>query len=414
MNNISMSDADLLKFAIQSGMLDMALVQEKIEMQKRKELLEKHPYKIWQGNDGKWRTYLPEESGRRLIKRVREDDIVNVVIEYWKQQEENPTLQETFDMYNDSRLNTNQISDASHLRYAQDFKRFYEPWKDRRIKSITSDELCDFIENRVAKLDLTNKAFSNFKTMTKGLFKRAYRKKWVDFRVTEEVLEVIDLSEKRFRKNYKEDYQEVFSESEYLDYVQYLSENPDIWNLALLLILVTGLRGGEVVALSYEDIEVQNDFFVIKVRHTETRYKDKEGRYVYEIKDAPKTEAGIRQAVVPKQFYWIYEKLRKGGRQTGYIFINPQKGTRFTTNSLRRRQELNCKKLRFYQKSPHKGRKTYGSILLDNKLDNNMIIQQMGHTDISTTENHYHRNMKNVEKKADIISNIYLFNTKIS
>lgn len=38
-----------------------------------------------------------------------------------------------------------------------------------------------------------------------------------------------------------------------------------------------------------------------------------------------------------------------------------------------------------------------------------MIIQQMGHTDISTTENHYHRNMKNIEKKADIISKIRIF-----
>ena len=67
-----------------------------------------------------------------------------------------------------------------------------------------------------------------------------------------------------------------------------------------------------------------------------------------------------------------------------YIFIGIH-DTRITTNSLRRRQELNCKRLGFYQKSPHKGRKTYGSILLDNNLDSNMIMQQMGHTDISTT-----------------------------
>lgn len=32
MSNISMSDAELLKFAIENGMIDTALVQEKIEM----------------------------------------------------------------------------------------------------------------------------------------------------------------------------------------------------------------------------------------------------------------------------------------------------------------------------------------------------------------------------------------------
>ncbi len=37
-------------------------MQEKIEMAKRKELLEKHPYKISQGKDGNWRTYLPDKN----------------------------------------------------------------------------------------------------------------------------------------------------------------------------------------------------------------------------------------------------------------------------------------------------------------------------------------------------------------
>ena len=49
MTDISMSDAELLKVAIENGMIDTALVQEKIEMQKRKEILDKHPYKIYQG-----------------------------------------------------------------------------------------------------------------------------------------------------------------------------------------------------------------------------------------------------------------------------------------------------------------------------------------------------------------------------
>ena len=86
---------------------------------------------------------------------------------------------------------------------------------------------------------------------------------------------------------------------------------------------------------------------------------------------------------------------------------------RFTTNSLRRRQERNCKKLNTYQKSPHKSRKTYGSILRDNKIDDNLVIQQMGHVDISTTEEYYHRNMKSVERKAEILNEIPIFEAKL-
>ena len=70
MQNISMSDAELLKFAIENGMIDPALVQERIEMHKRSELLFNHPYEIYQGSDGNWYTYLPDESnGRKKVKR---------------------------------------------------------------------------------------------------------------------------------------------------------------------------------------------------------------------------------------------------------------------------------------------------------------------------------------------------------
>ena len=57
---ISVNNSELLKYISDNAMIDMAYVQNEIEMQKRKELLNKHPYKIWQGTDGYWNTYLPD------------------------------------------------------------------------------------------------------------------------------------------------------------------------------------------------------------------------------------------------------------------------------------------------------------------------------------------------------------------
>ena len=51
-------DEELLKYAVANGMIDISCVQEQIEMSKRKELLEKHPYAVSRGSDGKWRIYL--------------------------------------------------------------------------------------------------------------------------------------------------------------------------------------------------------------------------------------------------------------------------------------------------------------------------------------------------------------------
>lgn len=57
-------------------------------------------------------------------------------------------------------------------------------------------------------------------------------------------------------------------------------------------------------------------------------------------------------------------------------------GGRISTQTVRARLWRICKKFGIYNKSPHKTRKTYGSILLDNHIDNRLIIEQIGHTNI--------------------------------
>ncbi|MCG8399650.1 hypothetical protein LWS67_24490, partial [Bacillus atrophaeus] len=60
-----MDEKELLKYAVENGILDIALVQEQVEMNKREKILKKHPYDIWEGKDGYWRTYIPcKEKGR--------------------------------------------------------------------------------------------------------------------------------------------------------------------------------------------------------------------------------------------------------------------------------------------------------------------------------------------------------------
>ncbi len=404
-----MTDAEMLKFAVDNGMIDTALLQEVIEMQKRNKYLELHPYKIWFGKDNEWHTYLPdEEKGRVPRHRKTEKEIQDVVIEYWKEKESNPVLQEVFDEYNDRRLELKKISAATHVRERQDFDRFYSEWKKRGIKDIKEEEVGDFLEEQVAKHNLTAKAYSNLKGLTKRMFKRARKRRLICFRI-EDVFNEMDMSEVDFKKTIKEDYQEVFTETDYPIMMDYLETHIDIWNIGIIMMFVTGIRVGELVALSYSDFEKHENFFSIKIRHTETRFQDENRKWVYEVKDAPKTDAGIRNAVIPIQYSWIYHELKKMNPDGDYVFM--RNGQRMTTNAIRRRMKRICSKLNIYPKSPHKARKTYGSILIDNRLDERLIIGQMGHTNISCTENHYHRNRKTLETKAKIFSSIHEFDT---
>ena len=65
-----------------------------------------------------------------------------------------------------------------------------------------------------------------------------------------------------------------------------------------------------------------------------------------------------------------------------------------------------CKNVKVYRKSPHKIRKTYGTMLMDSKVDERFIINQMGHTDILCSETHYHRDRKSVELKKSLLSQV--------
>ena len=63
----------------------------------------------------------------------------------------------------------------------------------------------------------------------------------------------------------------------------------------------------------------------------------------------------------------------------------------------------------FYSTSEKLFRKTYDNILQDANLDKRFVTDQMGHSNISVSENHYHRNRKNKKTKKELIDGISEF-----
>ena len=73
-----LNNAELLKYIKDNDILDLPYLQEQMEMKKRDELLSHHQGKITQGKDGKWRTYVKDDSkerGYRLIKKTTKEKL---------------------------------------------------------------------------------------------------------------------------------------------------------------------------------------------------------------------------------------------------------------------------------------------------------------------------------------------------
>ena len=389
----------MLNFALESGMIDLSTIQMQIGMNERKKYLEMHPFSIWEDKQGTWHTYLPDEKGRVHKKRKTEKEIQNVVVDYWKGETENPTINDVFNEWNDRRLELKKIGAATHQRNRQYYERHYDQFGKRKIKNVDAEEIIDFLEEQIPRFNLTAKSFSNIKGITKGFLKRAKKRRLIDWNI-EEALYDLDVSEIDFKKRIKEDYEEVFNETEMAIIINYLVENLDTQNIGILLMFVTGIRVGELVALKHEVFE--DNYF--KIRRTETNYK-KDGKTVYEIKEFPKSEAGVRDVVIPQNYMWLYAKIKLLNPFGEFVFVN-NRGERMTTNCFRARLRRICEKLDIYKKSPHKIRKTYGTILLDNNVDERFVLGQMGHSNVKVTENHYHRNRKSIDKKVEVVSRI--------
>lgn len=392
-----------MEFLANNDTIDLAHIQtELMETKKRKKYLNMHKYSIYEGKDGKWYTTLPDaEKGRRKVRRSTKKEIQDIVIEFWKDQEENPTIEELFNEWNDLRLERKKIGNASHSRYAQCFRRHFDEFGKKKIRSVEPEDIEDFLEYELSDKELTVKAFSLLKTITIGTLKRAKRRKFISFNLSD-LIDDLDVSDHDFKKTVKEDYQEVFDEEEMSVFIQYCLDNLDMKNTAILFMFVTGVRVGELVAIKHEDIK---DGTVL-IRRTETKYENPNGSgFIYEVKDFPKTKAGIREVVIPRDYWFLLSRMKALNPFGEYVFTN-ESGKRITTNVIRRRQERICKKLSIYRKSPHKVRKTVGTILFDEKLDNNFITRQMGWVSSTTGETHYHRNRKSIDRKVDIISGI--------
>lgn len=393
-------DTDVLNFLIANGMIDLSDVRQKMENMERQSYLEKHAYAIYEGKDGYWYTYLPDKTkktGRRQVKRRSRIEVEDVVIEYYKQESDDPTLNDIFTAWNDRRLAIGLVKKSTHSRNCQIYKTYFAEFGNRRAKSLSPDDICDFLETWAAS-GITSKAYLNLKGVLRGMLKYAKKKKYISFGV-EEALSEIDISDFKLAKKVIDDKSEVFVNSEVGEIMAYCYEHrDDACCLGVALMFVTGLRVGEIVALKGIDISD----FSITIKRGEMAYQT-DGHVFFEVVEHPKTPAGFREVIVPDKYRWILTDLKE--RSGEFIFIG-RNGKRLHTGAIRKRMYQICRRLEIRVRSPHKARKTYGSILLDNGVDVKLIEKQMGHTDISCTENFYHRDRRNVEEKRRIINGI--------
>lgn len=383
------SQLEMLQFALENGIIDESTIQEKMIMNERKKYLEKHPYKIWEGKDGKWYTYLPDGEKRKLLKRTNEKSLCDEVISHYKMTENEPTVKAVFYEWIERKLKYGEIQKQTYDRYIIDFERFIGKNKisSRKIKTIEENELEDFIMYTIVENQLTSKSWGNLRIIIRALFlyskKRGYSKLNISLFFSE-----LEISKKVFSKSKRQDDLNVFTEEELKKITKTLWDKNKIGHLGVLMAVYTGMRVGEIASLKWEDVKDN----YIHINRCQIKYKGENGKTVHEIRNSPKTEAGIRDIVIIPEVKKVLKKIRTLNPFSEYVF--EKNGKPMSIHSFGMILYRICQEVGIPQRGMHVLRKTYATRLINAGVEESIIINQMGHTDFKTTKNYYYYNNK--------------------
>ena len=391
----------LLSYAASTGIIDMDAIELAVEEMKNNEIVEKyHSYAIWKNEKGLWCTHIRDEEGNVKIRRRKtQRELISYLAKHYKHVVNIVRINDVFEQWINEKIQYGEIRRQSYDRYVNDYKRFFS--KDLSITKkefcyITEDDLEHFIKRTIYNNKLTRKSYSGLVTLLKGIFRYGKRAGYTDLSITNFFGDLM-LSNSIFERKYKDRDKEVFNEDEVECILTYLKYNQDIWNLGLKLQFETGARIGEIAALRFEDTTEDS----ILIRRTEVKYRDDDGKWRLEVAEVPKTEAGYREIFLPAEAQNTLRAIKELNSQGTFLFEN--EGKRIRSGTFNHRLTRVCEKIGIPPRSTHKIRKTYGTTLIDNNVDDSIVAEQMGHKDISTTRKiYYYSNKSRANKREQV------------
>lgn len=358
-----------------------------INMNKKEAVSAVHKYKISQltGKDQRWHTYIPADTKRGIkeIKKNTEKEIIDFLVEFYGLG--GLTFSELYSewiQYKETITN----SSATIRRHGQHFNKYFVNEKSKLLKmdiakidKLTLQSECNRL---VKKYNMTRREWQNVKTIVSGMFEYAFDKHLLK----ENPCEKLKITVKYRQENKKTAKTEIYREQEYTSILSYLdkmySDSNDLAFLAVKFQFYTGIRVGELVALKWEDVDLNEKSLHIHREEANLPYRDSLGKWHDRRVVVPHTKTYTDRHIqlLPKAL----EVLGQITHKTGFLFTRNRK--RITERQVNYVLEKYAERNDTITKSSHKLRKTYASRMKAAGVSLDTIRKDLGHTNILTTD----------------------------
>lgn len=254
---------------------------------------------------------------------------------------------------------------------------------------IEEEEVQNFV---FQKLDqgLSQKTVKDILIVLKMVLKFGVKNKWLIHQQLD-----IHFPTERAKQNI-----EVLSRTNQKKLMQYIQDHFTFRNLGMYICLCSGMRIGEICALTWEDINTDNG--TINIRRTIQRiYTIEENvRKTEVILDTPKTKNSIREIPMSKDLLRMLKPIKKIVNDSFFVLTNDSKPTEprtYRTYYKHFMKELDMPELKF-----HGLRHSFATRCIESKCDYKTVSVLLGHSNISTTLNLYvHPNLEQKRKAID-------------
>ena len=193
---------------------------------------------------------------------------------------------------------------------------------------------------------------------------------------------------------------EVLSIANQKKIMRFVEENFTFRNLGIFICLSTGIRIGEICALTWDDIDTDNG--VIHIRKTIQRIYIRENgiRHTELMIDTPKTATSIRDIPMTKDLLSVLKPLRKVVNDSFFVLTNdsmPTEPRTYRNYYKKLLVKLDIPPIKF-----HGLRHSFATRCIESHCDYKTVSVILGHSNISTTLNLYvHPNYEQKKKCID-------------
>ncbi len=187
----------------------------------------------------------------------------------------------------------------------------------------------------------------------------------------------------------EEKFCDILSETDKMKLENYMKLNTDLKKVGILLVMYTGIRIGELCALKWSDIDLENAFISItktlqRIKNTDNYSKQKTKIII----DKPKSQKSIRK--IPLQFFLteILSELKKDCSNNAFLLTGSE--TKFTEpRAYEKTYKKYLKECHIPNIKFHALRHTFATNAVEKNFDTKSLSEILGHSTVRFTLDRY-------------------------